>query len=279
LRTELIYLTAGGGHLASARALAAGISRVRPGWSVRTTDLFKVLDPENQFRRFTGSEPSDFYNTRLARGWTLGMAQELKALQFGIALMHERFTGLLAAHWRHSRPQMVVSLVPNFNRAMYHALRQVDPAAHFVTLLTDLADCPPRFWIERDQVQDLICGAGRAPHRRLPPAMRPSACIAPAAWSCTRTSIGVRRSIGVRNACDTDSIRIARSARCCSGAPVRGRCSRSRDSSTTGRSSSSVAATRRSRSSCAGLLPARGCVPRSNAWSSSFPRSVHAWRP
>lgn len=32
----------------------------------------------------------------------------------------------------------------------------------YVTLLTDLADTPPRFWIERDQLQHFICGSPRA---------------------------------------------------------------------------------------------------------------------
>ena len=162
MRIELIYITAGGGHLASARALTAGIELTRPDWSVRAHDLFQILDPDHQFRRITGSSPADFYNTRLARGWTLGMAQELKLLQFAIGLMHERFSALLADHWRRSQPDLVVALVPNFNRVMFEALRLVDARVPFVTLLTDLADCPPRFWIEREQVQDFICGTERA---------------------------------------------------------------------------------------------------------------------
>ena len=39
-------------------------------------NLFEVLDPSGQFRRFTGKAPEDWYNQRLARGWTIGMAQE-----------------------------------------------------------------------------------------------------------------------------------------------------------------------------------------------------------
>lgn len=162
MRVDLVYITAGGGHLASARAVSAGLAQMRPDWSVQTHDLFRVLDPGNQFRRITGSSPADFYNKRLARGWTLGMAQELKLLQFSISLLHERFSSLLADHWRRTRPDVVVSLVPNFNRAMYAGLRQADPAVPFVTLLTDFADHPPNFWIERDQVQDFVCGTERA---------------------------------------------------------------------------------------------------------------------
>ncbi len=56
---------------------------------------------------------------------------------------------------------MVVSLIPNFNRALYESMRESLPATPLVTILTDLADYPPHFWIER-QDQYLICGTAKA---------------------------------------------------------------------------------------------------------------------
>ena len=57
---------------------------------------------------------------------------------------------------------MVVSLVPNFNRAMYQALAAARPHAPYVTILTDFADSPPNFWIEPRQAQHVICGTPKA---------------------------------------------------------------------------------------------------------------------
>lgn len=56
---------------------------------------------------------------------------------------------------------MVVSLIPHFNRALCESLRKACPGKPFVTILTDIADYPPHFWIER-QEQFLICGSERA---------------------------------------------------------------------------------------------------------------------
>ena len=56
---------------------------------------------------------------------------------------------------------MVVSVIPNFNRALFEAMQQVMPDVPLVTILTDMADYPPHFWIER-QPQYLICGTERA---------------------------------------------------------------------------------------------------------------------
>jgi 1,2-diacylglycerol 3-beta-galactosyltransferase len=52
-------------------------------------------------------------------------------------------------------------MVPHFNRALAESLRQVRPAAPFVTILTDIADYPPHFWIE-PRAQYIICGSDRA---------------------------------------------------------------------------------------------------------------------
>jgi 1,2-diacylglycerol 3-beta-galactosyltransferase len=82
-------------------------------------------------------------------------------LQAAIRLYHPSQVRLLEEYWRKSQPALVVSLVPHFNRAILESLRRVSPVTPFVTVLTDLADYPPHFWIER-QEQCVICGSERA---------------------------------------------------------------------------------------------------------------------
>ena len=159
---DLIYFNAGGGHRASALALEAVLRRQAPSWQVRLVNLFEVLDPQDKFRAITGSGPEDWYNKRLARGWTLGMTQELKLLQAAIRLGHPLLVRQLQQHWLRTEPDLVVSLVPNFNRALYQSVASTLPGVPYVTLLTELADLPPNFWIEADQPQHFICGTPRA---------------------------------------------------------------------------------------------------------------------
>src|SRR4029077_16772366 len=68
----------------------------------------------------------------------------------------------LRRHWAAAGPDLVVSLVPNFNRAMYQALCSASPLSSYATILTDFADFPPHFWIEPNQAQHFICGTPRA---------------------------------------------------------------------------------------------------------------------
>ncbi|MFI5309922.1 MAG: glycosyltransferase [Gemmatimonadales bacterium] len=69
--------------------------------------------------------------------------------------------------WRASRPDLVVSLIPHFNRARHEATRRLRPQVPFVTILTDLSDYPPHFWIEGGQDQYVVCGTPRAREQAL----------------------------------------------------------------------------------------------------------------
>lgn len=159
---DLVYFNAGGGHLASAQALSGALQAHDSRWQVRLVNLFEVLDPQDRLRKLTGCAPEDWYNRRLARGWTLGMAQELKLLQGLIRLLHPKLTRQLRQHWLRTGPDIVVSLVPNFNRALHDSLASALPGVPYVTVLTDLADLPPHFWIEPGQQQHFICGTPKA---------------------------------------------------------------------------------------------------------------------
>jgi UDP-N-acetylglucosamine:LPS N-acetylglucosamine transferase len=159
---DLVYINAGGGHRSAALALDAVIREQGRPWQVRLVNLFEVLDPNGVFRKTTGMNPEDYYNKRLARGWTLGLAQELKLLQALIRLSHKTITRQLRRHWRRTKPDLIVSLVPNFNRAMFEAAAAAVPGSPYVTIMTDFADFPPHFWIEPAQPQHLICGTPQA---------------------------------------------------------------------------------------------------------------------
>jgi len=159
---DLVWFNAGGGHRAAADALQRAIESQGWPWRVRKVNLTEVLDPAGQFRRVLGIAPEDLYNMRLSTGFTLGLKQELRMLQGLIRASHGGLVQRLARHWRTTRPDMVVSLIPNFNRALHDSLQQACPAAPFVTVMTDMADHPPAFWIEPGTRQHVVCGTVHA---------------------------------------------------------------------------------------------------------------------
>lgn len=159
---DLIWFNAGGGHRAAAQALEQVMHARGLPWRVRKVNLTEVLDATGSFRRITGIAPEDLYNKRLASGFTLGLKHELKLLQALIRFSHAALVRRLARHWRDTQPDLVVSLVPNFNRALHDSLAQARPGVPFVTVLTDMADHPPSFWIEPGAAQHVVCGTAHA---------------------------------------------------------------------------------------------------------------------
>uniref|UniRef100_UPI0040476BF3 glycosyltransferase n=1 Tax=Limnohabitans sp. TaxID=1907725 RepID=UPI0040476BF3 len=155
---QLIYFNAGGGHRSAALALQEVIAQAQPDWAVTLVNLFEVIDSDRYYQKLTGFAPEDLYNMRLKRGWTRGLATELKLFQAMIRLTLPKLKKKMRSFWRNTQPQLVVSLVPNFNKVMYEALRDELPGVPYVTVLTDMADYPPNFWIEPNQGQYIICG-------------------------------------------------------------------------------------------------------------------------
>ncbi len=159
---ELVYFNAGGGHRSAALALQEVMTQRHPEWDVSLVNLFEVIDSERYFQKLTGFAPEDLYNLRLKKGWTRGLATELKIFQAMIRLTHVKLKNKIEKYWKERQPDLVVSLIPNFNKVMYESLRDACPSVPYVTVLTDLADYPPNFWIEPNQEQSLICGTDRA---------------------------------------------------------------------------------------------------------------------
>ena len=160
-RIAFVYFDAGGGHRNAALALQAAIQQSEPPLEVELVNLQEILDPIDIVRRATGLRIQDVYNRMLQIGWTLGSPQLMRVLQGVIWMYHGKTVQLLEKYWRGARPDLVASLVPHFNRALCESLRRASPSKPFVTILTDIADYPPHFWIER-QEQFLVCGSERA---------------------------------------------------------------------------------------------------------------------
>src|SRR5450759_2194024 len=93
--------------------------------------------------------------------WTLGSPQLMRVLQLVVRMYHAPSVRVLERFWQKTAPDMVVSLVPHFNRALRESFDKAFPGRPFVTVLTDLADYPKHFWIE-SQPQYLVCGIERA---------------------------------------------------------------------------------------------------------------------
>jgi Glycosyltransferase family 28 C-terminal domain len=166
-RIEFVYFDAGGGHRAAATALEMSVRSHNLSWDVHLLNFQEQLDSLDILKKYAGIRIQDFYNLMLRRGWTLGSTQLMKVLQTAIRAWHRPVVRALEEYWREAQPDMVVSFIPHFNRALGESCVNALPGRPYVTVLTDIADYPPHFWMERPTVgagsaQHLICGSERA---------------------------------------------------------------------------------------------------------------------
>ena len=160
-KITIVFVEAGGGHRSAAEALKAVLeSQPRP-WQVELLNLQELLDRLDVLKKLTGLRIQDGYNLILRKGWTRLTPQLLPILQTVIRAYHRPTVKLLAEYWNAHPTDLVLSVIPHFNRAMAESIRKATPATPFVTLITDLADYPPHFWIEKES-EYVICGTEKA---------------------------------------------------------------------------------------------------------------------
>src|SRR5580693_4373695 len=132
---ELVFFDAGGGHRSAANALCEVVKRQERPWEMNMMNLQELLDEMDVFRKLTGVRMQDIYNQLLRRGWTIGSPALMKGMHGVIRALHSKQVRLLSSHWRTNRPDMVITVIPNFNRAIYKAMQRVMPSIPMVTIL------------------------------------------------------------------------------------------------------------------------------------------------
>ena len=161
-KIHLLFHDAGGGHRNAAVALQTVIAQQKRPWNVELVQFQQLTDKLDVLRKLTGIRIEEQYNSLLRHGWTLGAKQLLRVLQATIWVFHKPLVKLLADYFRQNPADLLVSVIPHFNREIAEAWTTVYPGRPFVTIITDFADYPPRFWIEPMKQQHVICGTERS---------------------------------------------------------------------------------------------------------------------
>src|ERR1700676_5116574 len=163
---DLVFFDAGGGHRSTALALLEASRAEDRRWRAELVNLQQVLERVDVLRRTTGVYSQDIYNWSLRHGWPKATSLALPAVHGVIRLLHPLMVRELCDYWRPRRPAAVVSVVPHYNRALCESVTRALPGTPLLTVMTDLSDYPPHFWLER-QNQDFVCGSERARQQAL----------------------------------------------------------------------------------------------------------------
>jgi 1,2-diacylglycerol 3-beta-galactosyltransferase len=147
-KVHILFHDAGGGHRNADVALQTVLAQQHRAWQVELVQFQELTDKLDVLRRFTGIRIQEQYNVILQNGWTLGATALLRVLQATIRLFHKQLVRLLEDFWRKNPADLLISVIPHFNREICESWNNICPGRPFVTIITDLADFPPHFWIE-----------------------------------------------------------------------------------------------------------------------------------
>jgi 1,2-diacylglycerol 3-beta-galactosyltransferase len=161
-RIHVLFHDAGGGHRNAAVALKTVCEQQSRPWQVNLVQFQDLTDHLDVLRRLTGIRIQEQYNVLLRNGWTWGSEYLLRVLQLTIRIFHKPMVKLLADYWHANPADLLISVIPHFNRQIAESWTSVYPGRPFVTVITDLADFPPRFWIEPLPEQIVVAGSERA---------------------------------------------------------------------------------------------------------------------
>src|SRR6267378_2891667 len=161
-KVHVVFHDGGGGHRNAAVALQTVISQQQRDWQIELIQFQDLTDRLDVLRKLTGIRIQQQYNILLQSGWTLGSIYLLRLLQATIRIFHGPLVNLLERFWREKPADLLISVIPHFNRQISESWTKVYPGRPFVTIITDLADFPPRFWIEPMRDQYVIAGTEKA---------------------------------------------------------------------------------------------------------------------
>ncbi|MEM7593563.1 MAG: glycosyltransferase [Cyanobacteria bacterium P01_A01_bin.83] len=174
---DVLVLRGGGGHYSTYNALRAIIEQQKLPWEVNVifadaiasrlgeAEIAESVKEQNKaldISKLLGTISDKFYDYIQKNGWGWIHLLTIHLHKLLIKLKHNLDVSLLEEHWREQQPDIVISVVPFHDKALWESLQKAKLNIPVVTILTDFADCPPGYWIEPKTKNYLICGTEKA---------------------------------------------------------------------------------------------------------------------
>ncbi|WP_242056435.1 MULTISPECIES: MGDG synthase family glycosyltransferase [unclassified Nostoc] len=157
----------GSGHYATYHAIRA-VAEQQHGWHFQVTDMDEIiadLAQQNKVKNayeMLGFSGHDLYNLMQKSGWTWLWPLKMRLNKFLVKLNYDAGVKIFEEYWHQQQPDLVISVMPLYNKGLSKSLQKAKPDTPYVTILTDLADYPPAFWIEPKTDNYTICGTEKA---------------------------------------------------------------------------------------------------------------------
>ncbi|MBV6625907.1 MAG: hypothetical protein KI793_23745 [Rivularia sp. (in: Bacteria)] len=165
---DVLVLRGGGGHYATYDALRAIVEQKQLPWELSVTFADTIGESSSEDKKVSdvsslvGRASDNFYDQiqKNGLGWIHLLTMHLHKLI--IKLKHNIDVRLLKEKWHKQQPDLIISVVPFHNKALWESVKELKKEIPVVTILADFADSPPAYWIEPKTKNYVVCGTQKA---------------------------------------------------------------------------------------------------------------------
>jgi hypothetical protein len=159
-KIDILFFDAASGHRSSAMGLQQVLQQQQPNWLIRCVNVVDIFDRHPRFGWIVRTG-IDRFNRQLQRDRVFDLKGQINlSLLFHDLLSRQDFQQI-AQFWQESAPDMVVSVTPMYNPALYQAARLVNPQVVCVTIPVDFEEAKPRYWFTPKVPQHYFNGTDR----------------------------------------------------------------------------------------------------------------------
>lgn len=168
LSINVLVARYGGAHYANYNALREIVKQQKLPWDLKITDVGDIvnrLTDEQKFLNFyklLGTSGDEFYNQILKNDWTWIHPWLLRLNRILLKINYKAGVNFFTEYWRKQQPDLVISTLPLYNKGMWESLQQAKPGTPLVVIPADLADTPPKFYIEPETGNYIVCASDKA---------------------------------------------------------------------------------------------------------------------
>jgi 1,2-diacylglycerol 3-beta-galactosyltransferase len=159
---------ASGGHYATYNALLSVIEQQQLPWELNVIDVESFAERLTEQKkifdifRLLGTSAGEFVNQAQQKNWKILQKLTNPLIKLLVKLNYDVAVSLTGEVWRNQQPDLVVSVLPLYNKIIWESLQRVKPGTPVATILTDFADSPPAFWIEPETGMYVMCATEKA---------------------------------------------------------------------------------------------------------------------
>lgn len=157
-----------GGHYATFVALRSLVEQRQLPWEFNIVDVDKFLDDlaarkkvVDVYRLF-GTTGDQVINIAQQKSWKFVQKLTTPLNKLLVKLNYKVGVKITVQELYKQQPDLLISVIPFFNKMLWEGLQKAKPGTPAVTILTDFADCPPGLWLEPKTGNYVVCGTQKA---------------------------------------------------------------------------------------------------------------------